>query len=251
MTADPFDAVWPADGPDIVTALAAVRDDPAPQAPLAQQPGRDQLRRPRFTPHQSAPRPWRPPASLAMLAQIADDLRHLDDKPAAITLVPETPVADDGRLRNLLARMAAYSADVTEPLFMDTCEQCGKEPCARHAAQLDESAMFRRLALALGAAASDKDAFALAAAAASGHREMTGPAWPGQRDRSVGLLTKAESAAMPDTDGCCTEEAPCADHAKDQEVAGFVGAIRDAAIDAGSPAEAAVLITEVITGGEA
>lgn len=276
---DSYAGVWPESGPDIITALAAVPDGPAagPQD-AARLPRRPQGRS--LGDHRPPPASTPGPYARTSLARVANGIRRMDDPRPRPVVIPragrdeelplhaaamaahsgtapqparpvQAAIPDDGRLRGLLARMAAYAADVTEPLFTATCERCGTALCARHAAQREESAGFRRLAVTLGSAASDRDALALIAAAASGHREVSAPAWPGQRDRAVSLLTRAESAAFPDVRNCCSEEEPCGSHAEDQETAGFVGAIRDAAIDAGSAAEAAALIAAVITEGAA
>lgn len=90
--------------------------------------------------------------------------------------VPEAPaplpvrdaIPDDGRLRGLLARMAATCADRAEPIFSDTCAHCkgAGGRCRHHQAMHEESAEFRRLALALGGADSDQDALLVLIAAA-------------------------------------------------------------------------------------
>jgi hypothetical protein len=169
------------------------------------------------------------------------------------------PVRDalpnDGRLTRLLARLTAVAAERAEPIFRDTCPACAEAGgwCRRHEMMRDEAVELRRLAAALAGAPSDKDAVFLIAAAAAGAavRLPERPEWPGLRDSAVSLLTEAESAALPDTLGCCTDEEPCDDHAAGQRAAQLVGAIRDAAIDASSAPEAAALIATAITEGSA
>ena len=95
--------------------------------------------------------------------------------PAAVRTTAPLPVTDalpgDGRIRGLLARMAATCAERTEPIFRDTCAHCQAAGgwCRHHQAMREESEGFRHLALALGGASSDQDALlALIAAAVDG-----------------------------------------------------------------------------------
>jgi hypothetical protein len=284
---DPYAAEWENSDRDILAAMAKVPERELPPAPLPRRrPGQflpEMRLQPRFTPHQ-------PPYARAQLRRLAHAIEHVDDaRPAAVPVViPEPPVPpargeeppfyaetmaahygtgpqpvqpaqagdalpDDGRIRGLLARLAAIAAERAEPIFRSGCEACATAAdgwCRHHKAMSEESGQFRRLALTLGSADSDRDALFTVIAFANDSNEVPAdPAWPGQRDQVAELLNQAEGAALPDVDGCCTDEQPCAEHARAQEAAALVGAIRDAAIDARSAAEAAALIVAVITEG--
>jgi len=136
------------------------------------------LRQPTFTPND--------PAALALLDRVANRLWQADGDRGpripgaalAAATEPEIPDALDfldampgyGRIRILLTRMAATSAERAEPIFRDTCADCHAAAggwCRHHEAMREESAQFRKLALALGSAATDHDAWLLTAAAAA------------------------------------------------------------------------------------
>ena len=193
----------------------------------------------------SQPQPSFIPNTVPLPAPVAE---------APAPLLPvQAAMPASGMLRWYLADLADFASAAREPIFSDTCPNCHGRTgmCRHHKAMAEESAEFSRLAAAIRATPTDQDAvLVLAAAATAGMpRPPAEPGWPGHRDRAVLLLAEAESAAMPETAGCCTDGKPCADHARDQDAAQFVGAIRDAAIDAGSAAELAGLITAVITEG--
>jgi hypothetical protein len=160
--------------------LAAPSSDPYPDH-LEQ-------RRPSFT-----PRPRHEPEASALLAQVLNGLRGIDytaldaartsgQRYAAVVAMTPAPSGPKpiqdlldampgyGRLRGLLTRMAATSAERAEPIFRDTCADCHAAVggwCRHHEAMAEESSQFRQLALALGGAANDHDAWLLTAAAAA------------------------------------------------------------------------------------
>jgi hypothetical protein len=204
-------------------------------------------------------------ADQATLARVLAALRRGDEPPLfpaardAVTgprpVIQPTPEPQDrGQIRALLARMAEATARLAEPVFRHDCEACSRTRggwCTRHAAMRDEHAAFTRLAAQIITAASDRDAMLLVAGFADGddHRIPADSGWPDQQKHARNLLTEAEGNALPDNIGCCTDGNPCHDHAEAIEVSEFVGAIRDAVIDAGSAHEAGQLIMLAITAG--